>query len=204
LNIQFKPSALKSEGAKMANCKNCGFELPAGAQFCPRCGAPVSKIEEATSQPSPGVPSQPILAQGMVLAFWWERFLAWLIDVVIIGVVTAIISLITGLTFNVISGWPTWIPFFVNFNLNGVFLFLYWMFMEGSASQKGQSFGKMVMRIRVVHVDGTTINMGDAAIESIGKAFILLIDLLVGWILYPRKRQRLFNYLSRTIVVRGQ
>jgi uncharacterized RDD family membrane protein YckC len=60
----------------------------------------------------------------------------------------------------------------------------------------------MIMRIRVVKIDGTAINMGDAAIESVGKAFLLPIDLLIGWILYPRKRQRIFNYITRTVVVK--
>jgi len=185
----------------VANCKNCGFELPEGAQFCPRCGAPVSKLEETVSPQSPRGPSQTGLASGVVLAFWWERFFAWLIDVVIIGIASSIINLIAGLSLTAIPGWPSWIPLF-SFNLNGVLLFLYWMLMEGSTSQ-GQSFGKMVLRIRVVRLDGAPINIGDAAVESVGKAFILPIDLLIGWILYPRKRQRLFNYLSRTIVVRA-
>jgi len=44
--------------------------------------------------------------------------------------------------------------------------------------------------------------MAQAAIESIGKAFLLPLDCIIGWILYPSRRQRLFNYLSDTIVVR--
>ncbi len=181
----------------MANCKNCGYELPEGAQFCPRCGAPVPKIEEQIQPSAVGAPSQPAAASGVVLAYWWERFFAYFIDVVIISVVALIINFVTGLTLSAITGWPTWIPFL---NLNGVLLFLYWMLMEGSRSQHGQSFGKMIMRIRVTHADGSQISMADAALESVGKAFILPIDLIIGWILYPRKRQRLFNYLSNTIV----
>jgi uncharacterized RDD family membrane protein YckC len=134
----------------------------------------------------------------MVLAFWWERFIAWLIDILIIGAITFVINLFTGSIFTVVPGWPDWIPFF-NFNLDGLLLFLYWMFMEGSNSM---SFGKSVMRLKVVQVDGSQINIGEAAVESVGKAFLLPIDLLIGWILFPRKRQRLFNYLSRTIVVK--
>ncbi len=147
--------------------------------------------------PYGGAPSTPS-GSGPILAFWWERFLAWLIDVVIIGIITSLINLFTIFTFTVIPGWPSWVPF-LNFNLNGVLLFFYWMFMEGST---GRSFGKSIMRLKVVHLDGSAINMGDAAVESVGKAFLLPIDLLVGWILYPRKRQRLFNNLSRTIVVK--
>jgi hypothetical protein len=36
----------------------------------------------------------------------------------------------------------------------------------------------------------------------VGKAFLLPLDLLLGWILYPRRRQRLFNHISETIVIK--
>ena len=64
----------------------------------------------------------------------------------------------------------------------------------------GQSLGRMIMRIKITCPDGTPIDMGQAAIESAGKAFLLLIDFLVGYFLYPRRRQRILNYLSNTIV----
>ena len=138
------------------------------------------------------------------MAFWWERFVAWLIDVVIVGIFTSILGILTAISstaigFTLLPGWPWWLAFFISFNLQGVFRLLYWMLIEGSS---GQSFGKALMRIRVVHLDGSPISIGDAAVESIGKAFFLPLDLLLGWILYPKKRQRIFNYLSRTIVVK--
>jgi uncharacterized RDD family membrane protein YckC len=60
----------------------------------------------------------------------------------------------------------------------------------------------MVMRIKVTRLDGSPVGMGNAALESIGKAFVLPLDLLLGWILYPRRRQRIFNYISETIVTK--
>jgi uncharacterized RDD family membrane protein YckC len=60
----------------------------------------------------------------------------------------------------------------------------------------------MVMRIKVTRLDGSPVGMGNAALESIGKAFVLPLDLLLGWILYPRRRQRIFNYISNTIVIK--
>jgi uncharacterized RDD family membrane protein YckC len=188
---------IKRRGQIMPYCKNCGNELPEGAQFCPRCGTAVAKPEEQVVK----TPVQQPTPSGPRLAFWGERFVAWLIDVVIIGGILGIINLFAflgGLSFNLIPGWPNWIPFF-SFNSNGIFLFLYWMFMEGS---NGQSVGKMVMRLKIVHVDGTTVNMGNAAVESVGKAFLLPLDCIVGWILYPRSRQRLFSHISRTTVVK--
>ena len=182
----------------MPYCQKCGNVLPEGAKFCSVCGTAVV-AEEAPAAPAvPTAPAAPE-ASGLKLAFWWERFVAWLIDVVIIGVVVGILgvfSLLAGVTWW--SGWPGWLPFF-NFNLGGVIYFLYWMLMDGAY---GQSFGKMVMRIKVTRLDGSEIGMSKAALESLGKAFLLPLDCILGWILYPRRRQRLLNYLSETIVIK--
>jgi uncharacterized RDD family membrane protein YckC len=175
-----------SEENVMPYCQKCGNELPEGAKYCPVCGTAV--IAEA----APAA----LAASGLQLALWWERFVAWLIDAAIIGAVVGILGWVTSLSFTWWSGWPNWIPFF---NFNGVALFLYWLFMDGTY---GQSFGKMVMRLKVTRLDGSQIGMGNAALESVGKAFLLPLDCLLGWILYPRRRQRIFNYISETIVIK--
>jgi uncharacterized RDD family membrane protein YckC len=168
----------------MAYCKKCGNELPEGATFCPKCGTPVGSVTE------------------LRVAYWGERFIAWLIDVLIIGAIIGSVQLFVWI------GWPgyvwvpnvpRWIPF-VDFGLTNVVHFLYWMLMDGIY---GQSIGKMLMRIRVAKMNGDHINMGQAAMESVGKAFLLPLDCILGWALYPRRRQRIFNYLSETIVIRG-
>ncbi|MFL6379379.1 MAG: RDD family protein, partial [Nitrososphaeraceae archaeon] len=41
-----------------------------------------------------------------------------------------------------------------------------------------------------------------AAIESFGKAFLLPLDVLLGWIFTNYKRQRIFNSISDSIVVK--
>jgi uncharacterized RDD family membrane protein YckC len=189
-----------SEENVMSYCQKCGNALPEGAKYCPVCGTAVS-IEEAP--PAAAVPTAPVApeASELKLALWWERFVAWLIDAVIVGIVVGILGLFTwfaGQSLTWWSNWPSWIPFF-NFNLGGVAYFLYWMFMDGAY---GQSFGKMVMRIKITRLNGSEIGMGKAALESLGKAFLLPLDCILGWILYPRRRQRIFNYLSQTIVIK--
>jgi len=87
----------------------------------------------------------------------------------------------------------------MDFGASNIIYFLYWMLSEGAY---GQSIGKMIMRIKVTKMDGGLPNLGQAAIESIGKAFLLPIDVIVGWIFYSKRRQRLFSYLSNTIVVK--
>jgi uncharacterized RDD family membrane protein YckC len=71
--------------------------------------------------------------------------------------------------------------------------------MEGF---RGQSIGKMVMNLKVVTRDGTKIHYSAAAIESIGKAFLLPLDCLIGWLAMPNSKLRVFNRLSNTIVIK--
>jgi uncharacterized RDD family membrane protein YckC len=131
-----------------------------------------------------------------------ERCLAWLVDVVVLTTIMAPLSVLTWL------GWPgpvivprppLWVPF-INFGLSNTAYLLYWAFMEGLY---GRSLGKMLMRLKVTRLNAEPIDMGQAALESVGKAFLLPLDLILGWILRPRERQRMFNYLSRTIVLRA-
>jgi hypothetical protein len=49
---------------------------------------------------------------------------------------------------------------------------------------------------------GETIDIKEALIESFGKAFLLPIDVVLGWIFTNDKRQRIFNRASNTVVVK--
>jgi len=75
------------------------------------------------------------------------------------------------------------------------------MFMD---QYYGQSIGKMVMNLRITKEGGAPLSLIDAAIESFGKVFLLPIDFLVGFFMYKEKNQRLFNYLSDTVVIREE
>ena len=171
----------------MPFCSNCGKEVPENATFCPNCGAPVKSVERVAE------------TKTVVLASWGTRFVAWLIDIVIVGAFLSLLALfITWPSFSWLpSSVPREIPF-VDFGPRTWMYFLYWMLADGVY---GQSIGRMIMGIKITRLDGTPIGMGQAAIESIGKAFLLLIDFLLGYFLYPSRRQRVFNYLSNTIIV---
>jgi uncharacterized RDD family membrane protein YckC len=167
----------------MPYCKKCGNEIPEGTTYCPKCGSPVESVAK------------------LELATWGERFVGWLIDIVILNIAIWPMRMLLQASWPTLTwatGFPTWIPF-VDFGLSNVLHFLYWTIMEGTY---GQSFGKMIMKIEVTRLDGKPADIARAAIESIGKAYLLPLDCIVGWLLYPRKGQRIFNYLSETVVVR--
>ena len=135
-----------------------------------------------------------------MLASWGERFIAWLIDMVVLSLLLS--WMIWPGFYWIPGGWgdmvPRWIPF-VDLGFRNIIYFLYWTVLEGTY---GQSVGKMAMKIEVVHLDGQAIEMGKAAFQSIGKAFLLPLDCIFGWIQYASRQQRLFNYLSKTVVVK--
>ncbi len=167
----------------MPYCKHCGAEMPEGATYCQRCGTRAGSVARYT------------------LANWGERFVAWIIDMIVIGIFLAPIKFFIGVA------WPgiTWTPNifrlipFVDFGLDNIIYFFYWTIMEGT---NGQSIGKMAMKIKVTMLNGEPIDMAHAAVESLGKAFLLPIDCIIGWFLYQTRNQRLFNYISETIIVK--
>jgi hypothetical protein len=129
------------------------------------------------------------------LAEWKDRFFAWLIDVIIVSIVIQIMYGISGS-----SGYDL-----KSFPLRSLAFFLYWTFFE---TIKGQSIGKIVLKLKTIELaegrkkEEIPINIKSAAIESFGKSFLLPIDLILGWIFTNKYRQRIFNRLSNTVVVK--
>lgn len=130
------------------------------------------------------------------LAEWKDRFFAWLVDIIIVSIVIHILYSISGS-----SGYDV-----KSFPLRSLAFFLYWTFFE---TMKGQSIGKMVLKLRTVEfsermnqIAGKTVDIKSAAIQSFGKSFLLPIDLVLGWIFTNKYRQRIFNRLSNTVVVK--
>jgi hypothetical protein len=59
------------------------------------------------------------------------------------------------------------------------------------------------MDLKVTGLSGEPIGYGSSAVQSFGKAFLLVPDCLIGWIVMGKSRQRLFNRLSGTIVIQA-
>jgi hypothetical protein len=118
----------------MHYCKKCGAELPGGAGFCSKCGTAVLMEEAPTVSIAPAAPEAP----APKLAFWGERFVAWLIDIIILGVIVGTLGLLmwwfAAQPFTFLPGWPSWMPFF-NFGSGGVIYYIYWTSMEDAYAQ---------------------------------------------------------------------
>lgn len=146
----------------------------------------------------------------IVLASWGTRFWAWLVDFIIVnvalGVLFAIVAMpiwLTGLANPSMMADGQWWnnvggPF--SFAVNSLVFFAYWIYME--SRHGGQSIGKMLLRIRTTNLEGHPADIKSIAISSFGKAFILPIDVILGWIFTNDRRQRLLSRAGNTIVVK--
>ena len=132
------------------------------------------------------------------IASWERRLGAWLIDIILVGVLVDLIVGMTGPLTPVVPWLPPGPAFQWGFSDGALVLFAYWTVLEGT---RGQSLGKMAMSLKVTDMKGEKIDLPRAAIESFGKAFLLPLDCLIGWIAMRGSGQRLFNRLSNTIVI---
>jgi uncharacterized RDD family membrane protein YckC len=116
-----------------------------------------------------------------------SRVIAIIIDGCIIGVISGILAAITGN-----SGLGS----LAGFVLACLYYGYFW------TTNNGQSPGKMVMKIRVVKVDGSAITWTDAIIRVVG--FVInSFAIGIGWIwaFFDADRQTWADKIAKTYVV---
>jgi uncharacterized RDD family membrane protein YckC len=194
-------------------CAQCGAATSLGAKYCESCGAaltgqaaqqlPTFAAAPGYQAPRAYVPHAATPYQGVAI-----RFVAILIDTIIIAIVAGILSAPFN-AFTVISSSGT-----VTFSLAGVLgglvsfavFLLYFTLLEG---HYGQTVGKMAVKIKVVReVDGTPIDYSQAAVRTILRLLDEIpyfIPYLLGAILIwsSEEKQRLGDRVGRTVVVRA-
>ena len=133
----------------------------------------------------------------IILAKWKDRFFAWVVDFVIISIISTSIFFISFLYLDdnfesFINNDGMYIP-------TSVMFFAYWVILE---YKTGQTIGKKMFNLKITNIQGEKPNLLEVIISSFGKSFILPIDIIAGWILTNDKRQRVFNKLGNTVVVK--
>jgi uncharacterized RDD family membrane protein YckC len=135
----------------------------------------------------------------LLIAKWSDRFVAWLIDFIIISAISAaIVASVFGIT-NFEWNENTMFSESTSFMPASLLFFSYWIISEYKG---GQSIGKKILHLKVVNIDGKSPSLLGVIISSFGKAFLLPIDLILGVIFTNQKRQRIFNKIGDTIVIK--
>lgn len=135
----------------------------------------------------------------IILAKWTDRFFAWLIDFIIVSTIsTSIIFLSFGTIYYEMDEGGFWAEN-TQYIPVSVLFFSYWTILE---FKTGQTIGKKLLNIKITNMKGGKPDLKGVLISSFGKSFILPIDVILGWILTNQKRQRVFNKLGDTIIVK--
>jgi hypothetical protein len=141
--------------------------------------------------------------ERIVLANWGRRGIAWFIDYLIVNIMLAYFG-VEQIETNLLSA--AILPNLPGSNLSlwsplSIFVFfLYWTFCEWYF---GRSIGQLLLNLRLVDLQGKPPSLKASAIQSIGKALLLPLDCILGWVSKSCRehRQRYFNRLSKTLVI---
>jgi uncharacterized RDD family membrane protein YckC len=199
-------------------CSQCGRHNSATAQFCSNCGAALaasvasslSGATFATTTPSPYIatgPSALVHSQSSGYGGFWVRFIAAIIDGIVVQAVVMPVAFVVGLVIGVAgaalnSGQG---PNMAAIAIGGVFgLFASWLyeaFMESSARQA--TLGKMALGMRVTDLQGNRISFAQATARHFCK-YISAMILMIGYIIagFTERKQALHDMIAGTLVRR--
>lgn len=227
-------------------CTRCGTVLPDNVAFCTSCGAAAAGNQPAPQvyqpppapvyQAPPPPPAPPVYqapapvyqapvtpyvaapqAATLPYAGFWKRFLAYLIDTVILGVVEAVIfvavflmiggsALLSGNTnpqdfFAALTG----VAFLLIF-LGIVALFvIFWLYFAKLESSEAQAtWGKRALSIFVTDANGQRMTFGRASGRFFAKIITGMIPFGIGYIMagFTAKKQALHDMIAGTLVWR--
>ena len=201
-------------------CQHCGRDNAPNVYYCQGCGTQMP-VEQA----APAYPSYPSYPQGIPepanYAGIGSRFLALLIDGIIIGIPIGIISTVLSAmmavrviqktsrdnTFNPGMAADAMGTFFAGFGFIMIISLLitwaYFALMESSGWQG--TLGKRIMSIKVTDLSGNRISLKKATLRLLVKAFISGW-FLIGYIMafFTRRKQSLHDMIAGTLVLTKQ
>jgi uncharacterized RDD family membrane protein YckC len=189
------------KGSEVATsfCSQCGAQLRSDARFCATCGAAVEALAGAGA-PGAGGFGAPAVA-GMAepgfaatapqYAGFWIRFVAIVIDIIILAIVNSFIGIIFGQGASGTSGLPALLSLAVG---AAYYIVAY--------SRYGQSVGKLAMGIKVVDVNGGLLSPGGAGVRYIGY-WVSSIILLIGYlmVIWDPRKQGLHDKMAGSFVI---
>lgn len=217
-------------------CSKCGTQLPDGTAFCDSCGQPTGGVPQTAVRPSiavaggsaapayagPGsvssyVPSAVPAVLPSPYAGFWLRFLAYLIDSVLAGIVFGIFVLlvvaIVGVGYfraifeSLHSQDPTVPVALISLILlasafSVLITWVYYAWMESSQYQG--TLGKMALGLIVTDPEGRPITFARASGRFFAKIITGMIPLGIGYILagFTEKKQALHDMIAGCLVLR--
>ena len=137
-------------------------------------------------------------------AGFWRRFVAWLLDSLMLGVALFIIPFTTTSGF---TQGPAGFGGFGAIMVTGLSIYLFpWLYfalMESSLNQG--TLGKMALGLRVTDQDGRRIGFGRATGRHFSK-ILSVMTLMIGFVMaaFTQKKQALHDFVAGTLVLSKQ
>ena len=208
-------------------CSKCGSTIAETVTVCPVCGQPQGAgLPIAPTLAQPGGPAQvtPHWQPAPVVAYagFWLRFVAYLLDNLIlgapIGIIFIILILSSSLGTIMHGGGPNppnpdevfealGVSFFIGV---GIVVLLAiaasWLYYAGFESSSWQGTpGKKVLNIFVTDMTGNRITFGRATGRFFARLVTRLIPLGIGYILagLTERKQALHDMIASTLVIRA-
>ena len=137
------------------------------------------------------------------------RAVALIIDSIILGIISAVvmgIGVVIGIgalsVANDLGGGIFILTVFAALGVLFLLSFLYFMVLEGPKG-RGQTIGKRIMKIKVIHEDGNVPSYTQAAIRTVLRILDGMFFHLVGVVVIciSEKDQRIGDIAAKTIVV---
>jgi uncharacterized RDD family membrane protein YckC len=150
----------------------------------------MSEFPAPPPQPQPGYTPPPTYGTSGPSgprASFGRRFVAWLVDVILLGIVIGVIQAVTERLVADLVGFAIGL--------------LYYSYLEGSNS--GQTIGKRALGIRVIDFGtGGPIGFGRAVIRYLGR-IVSTIPCFLGyfWMLWDKERQCWHDKFANDVVV---
>ncbi|MFZ0636575.1 MAG: RDD family protein [Candidatus Acidiferrales bacterium] len=208
-------------------CSRCGSSVAEGATFCGACGTPTGAGSAPAAVPAGvsgvaipsgvGYAAAPVaFAPAYPYAGFWLRFVAYIIDSIIlgIGIGVPVIAMVLA------SGLPSKLS--VNADqspeailaviFSGVILtailfaivasWLYFAYCQSSTWQA--TIGKKALGLIVTDLDGKRLSFGRATGRFFAKIVTGLIPLYIGYIMagFTARKQALHDFIVGTLVLR--
>jgi uncharacterized RDD family membrane protein YckC len=197
-------------------CSNCGSANPAGGSFCQKCGARLTTAGAAGSTAAPAVGYQTYAAAAPTVAVryggFWIRFLAVIIDAIIVRIaVTPIVAIVGTIGFlpwamrgrvdeigiaSMVATSMVALPFLVA---------LGWLYEALLTSSQWQAtLGKKALGLKVTDEMGNRISFARATGRHFAK-IISLMTCFIGFIMaaFTDRKRALHDMIAGTLVIRG-
>ena len=181
--------------AAAVRCNGCGMPVTPFTDFCPNCGRGLTAA-----------------FQGMEYMGFWIRFAAFVADWIIAYVTAALVAAVIGISLTSGDVDPAALDdisiAIENFNYSFLFLFcgisaFYTIVMT---ALRGQTLGKMLLRIQVVDFEGNALPWHKAVTREMLRGVILLalfpLGLLYIWVALDTRKRGPHDYLFGSYVIR--